>query len=142
MQFITTSESEDQKPDVVGATWTDILHEAAKYKVAKVEVSEYSRAKEISYQMIKWFKGILLPALEKDNGDSVMKWEARLKLNVLPDYFKPYVVEVGGMAVTILPSIANMPMKQACQLVEGSVEWLHDNGFTWVTLPDPELRKT
>jgi hypothetical protein len=126
---------------VLDGTWKDIYEKAGSFKHAKVEVSEWSKAKEISYQMIKWWKGVLLPALEKDTGDTQAKWECRLKLNVDPDYFKPYVVEVQGMAVTILPSIASMPMKRACQLIDGSVEWLQDNGFTWVTGPDPELRK-
>ncbi len=144
--YITTAESEDERPTVVNGSWTEILHEAAKHGTAVVTVEKYSRAKTISNQMTRWFKGVLLPALADDTGDSIAKWETMLKLNVDPDYFKPFVVEVNGMAVTILPSIKDMPMKRAIALVDGSVAHLHDktiygDKFLWVTLPDPKLRK-
>ena len=126
------------------------MAECAKHKMAKVEVSEYKEAEEISYQMIKWFKGILLPSLAEFTGDTVTYWEATLKMNVMPDYFKPetITVKVGNidMAFNVPRSIANMPMKRAIELVDGSVGWLHKEEhkglFLWVTLPDPELRTT
>lgn len=145
--YITTSEYEDELPQVVNGSWSDIQHEAAKYRTSVVTVEKYSRAKTISLQMIRWFKGVLLPALSEDTGDSIAKWETMLKLNVDPDYFKPFVVTVNGMAVTILPSIKDMPMIHACELVESSVAHLHDkkiygDRFLWVSLPDELKRKT
>lgn len=47
----------------------------------------------ITYQQIKWGKGILLPALS-ENGESVFTWELRLKLAILPDEFKPEIIVV------------------------------------------------
>lgn len=127
----------------------DLKKEASKYLAAKIEVSEYSEAEEISYQMIKWWKGVLLPAIAKFTGDTVLWWETTLKMNVMPEYFKPevVVVKIGTAKVpfNVPRSIANMPMKRAIELVDGSVEWLHSEEhkglFLWVTLPDPELRK-
>ena len=70
-----------------------------------------------------------------------------LKLNVDPEYFKPFPVTVHGMHLTILPSIKDMPMKKSIELIEGAVAHLHDkkiygDEFLWVCLPDPEKRKT
>ena len=140
MKFLT--QTLDQVPEVINGSWQDVIDASAEFKNGIVKVEKYERAKEISLQMIRWWKGVLLPALSKETGNSISWWETMIKLNVNPDYFKPFVVTVNGMAVTVLPSIANMPLKQALALVEGSVEWLHDNGFLWVTLPASELRTT
>ena len=106
----------------------------------KVDVESWTDTKEISYQQIKWWKGILLPALAKDSGESVSYWESKLKLEVLPEVFKPYVVTINGAAFNCIPSVSNLSAKQTNLLIEGSVQKLHEWGFTWVTLPDAALR--
>jgi hypothetical protein len=121
--------------------WPAVKSAAGQHQRSIITVEEYNRAKIISNQMIRWWKGVLLPALEADTGDHVSIWETRLKLNVDVDYFKPFPVTVQGMAVTIVPSVAGMPMKRAIKLVDGSVAYLHEQGFMWATLPDPTLRK-
>lgn len=139
-QFLT--QRDEGEVCVVNGSWPEIMAEAGQYEKSIVEVRKYERAKEISLQMIRWWKGVLLPALSKDTGDSLSHWETRLKLAVDPEYFKPFVVVVNGLAVTILPSIANMPMKKAIELVDGSVTYLHEQGFMWVQPPDITLRVT
>ncbi len=62
----------------------------------------------ITLQQIKWVKGILLPALSKDTGDSVAVWEARLKRNVMPDDFPPIVTQDGSNVYITLPSITTL----------------------------------
>ena len=89
----------------------------------------------------KWWKGILLPALAKDSGDSVGYWETKLKLAVLPDEFAPYYVPMGKQIFPIIPSITRLSKKKMNMLIEGSVDKCHEWGFLWVTLPDKELRK-
>ena len=89
----------------------------------------------------KWFKGILLPALAKDSGDSVGYWETKLKLAVLPDEFAPFYVPIGKQIFPVIPSITILSKKKMNILIEGSVDKCHDWGFVWVTLPDKELRK-
>lgn len=97
--------------------------------------------KYISYQQIKWWKGVLLPALAKDSGDSVEYWETLLKLTVMPDDFTPYYVPIKKQVFPVMPSINKLSVKKMNQLIEGSVAKCHELGLTWVTLPDSELRK-
>lgn len=98
--------------------------------------------KYISYQQIKWFKGVLLPALSKDSGDSVEYWETLLKTSVMPDEFTPFYVPIGKQVFPIIPSITKLSIKKMSLLIEGSVAKCHELGLTWVTLPNAELRKT
>jgi hypothetical protein len=96
----------------------------------------------ISYQQIKWWKGVLLPALSKDSGDSIDWWETTLKMAVMPDEFEPKAVIIKGVGYTMIPSITKLSVKKMNQLIEGSVAKLRDEmGKDWVTLPDSELRK-
>jgi len=97
--------------------------------------------KYISYQQIRWFKGVLLPALAKDSGDSVEYWETLLKTSVMPDEFAPFYVPMGKQVFPVIPSINKLSIKKMNQLIEGSVAKCHELGLTWVTLPDSELRK-
>jgi hypothetical protein len=94
----------------------------------------------ITHQQIKWWKGVLLPALSKNTGDSIECWETRLKLSVMPDEFKPETVLVGNTEYTRIPSITKLGIKKMNELIEGSVEKCWDWGLSWVTLPDSELR--
>jgi len=100
-----------------------------------------SEARQISLQQIRFWKGVLLPALAKDTGNSVAWWENKLKLEVMPDDFQPKTVNVDGYVFYYLPSVNVLSIKKTNQLIEGSVEYLRNNGFTWVQLPDSELRK-
>ena len=95
----------------------------------------------ITYQQIKWFKGVLLSALAKDTGDSVAYWETKLKLAVLPDDFQPFYVPIGKQVFPIIPSITILSKTKMNLLIEGSVAQCHEWGFLWVTLPDAEMRK-
>jgi len=100
----------------------------------------------ITLQQIRWIKGVLLPALSEDTGDSVAVWEARLKRNVMPDDFPPVVVQDGSNVYITLPSITTLGKRKMGQFIEGSVAHLRDEKiygekFLWVTLPDKELRK-
>ena len=95
----------------------------------------------ITDQQRAWFKGILLPALAKDSGDSVGYWETKLKLAVLPDEFAPFYVPIGKQIFPVIPSITILSKKKMNILIEGSVGKCHDWGFDWVTLPDKEKRK-
>lgn len=94
----------------------------------------------------RWWKGILLPALAKDTGDSIGYWETKLKLAVLPNDFVPFYVPIGKQVMPIIPSITILSKKKMKLLIEGSVDHLRDeriykDQFLWVTLPDSELRK-
>ncbi len=95
----------------------------------------------ISARQRAWWKGILLPALRKDTGESVSVWETRLKLAVMPDEFQPTAVVVCGKPYLHVPSIKDLSVKKMNQLIEGAVDYLRSIGFDWVTLPDSELRK-
>ena len=95
----------------------------------------------ITNQQIAWFKGILLPALAEDSGDSVGYWETKLKLAVLPDDFAPFYVPMGKQIFPVIPSITKLSKKKMNELIKGSVDKCHDWGFDWVTEPDKELRK-
>ena len=124
------------------ANWKAIYSECRKHteKGFIVEVREYDPDKELSNRQIRWWKGILLPALSKDNGFTESKWEAILKLAVMPDEFKPVTVQVGQNEYTFIPSITKLSTKKMSRLMVESVHDLHDWGFAWVTEPDPSLR--
>lgn len=130
---------------VVGSDWDGIQEEAASHYRSRVTVEDWSEARELSEQQLKWWKGVLLPSLAKHTGDSIAYWETKLKLAVLPDDFEPVTIRLHGKFYTYVPSIAGLSMKKMNILVEGSVDHLHDktiygDEFTWVTLPNPELR--
>ncbi len=126
-------------------TWQDILDEAASHHRSKIAVEDYSEAKEWSDQQRKWWKGVLLPALEMFTGDSQAYWEAVLKLAVMPDDFQFIKVTVDGTDFTYLPSITILGQKKMNHMVKGSVAHLRDeriygDKFHWVTEPRRELR--
>ncbi|MCK4625044.1 MAG: hypothetical protein KAV00_07025 [Phycisphaerae bacterium] len=89
----------------------------------------------------RWWKGVLLPALAKDTGESASIWEARLKLAVLPDDFAPEYVTVNDRPYASVPSITKLGKKKMTALIDGAIDQLHSWGFTWVVSPDAELRK-
>ena len=91
-------------------------------------------------QQRRWWKGVLLPALASDTGESVSIWEARLKLSVMPDEFAVVYITVQDKPYATIPSIATLGKRKMGELMEGSVAILREWGFEWVTLPDPELR--
>lgn len=112
-------------------------------------LAQFSADERITEQQRKWFKGVLLPALADDTGDSKASLESELKLAVMPDKFAPDHITVktidsdGNPAyldLSIVPSITILTKKQMGELIEGSVAHLRASGFDWVTLPDPELR--
>ena len=121
--------------------WPQIMKQAAMYRRAKITVERYSEAREISERQIRWWKGVLLPALAEDSGDSKAYWEAKLKLAVMPDEFKPEIVNLDTKQIAHIPSVSTLSGKKTNELIEGSVAQCHEWGFTWVTLPDSELRK-
>jgi hypothetical protein len=94
----------------------------------------------ISYQQIKWWKGVLLPALSKDSGDSISWWETTLKFAVMPDEFAPETIKIKGQEYCRIPSITKLSVKKMNQLIEGSVAYCHEIGLMWINLPDAELR--
>ncbi len=95
----------------------------------------------ITERQRRWWKGVLLPALAKDSGDSVEYWETKLKLSVLPDDFIPFYVPIGKQVFPIIPSITKLSLKKMNTLIEGSVQKCHEWGLIWVSLPDKDLRK-
>lgn len=95
----------------------------------------------ITQQQTAWWKAILLPALVKDNGDTLDVWENKLKVSVMPDEFATKTMTVNGHDYPYIPSITILTRQQMNTLIEGSVAKLHEWGFSWVTLPDAELRK-
>ena len=128
------------------ADWPAIHLAAAKNEVSVIEVKEYSEAAEISAQQRKWWKGVLLPELAKDTGDTVSVWETRLKLVVMPDEFAPETVTIAGKSYTFIPSITKLSMAKLNKLIEGSVshlrnERIYGDHFLWVDLPDKAKRK-
>lgn len=116
-------------------------------KMGQIMVTEImTEAKLLSVQQIRWWKGVLLPALSSQTGDTVLCWENRLKTAVMPDDFQPTTHVINGVNHATIPSISSLSMKKTNLLIEGTVEHLHDpkiygNQFTWVSLPDSELRK-
>ena len=117
-------------------------------KMGQILVTEImTEAKALSVRQIRWWKGVLLPGLSAQTGDTVLCWENRLKTAVMPDEFPPTVHVINGTNHTTIPSISSLSMKKTNLLIEGTVEHLHDpkiygDSFTWVTLPDSEKRKT
>lgn len=127
-------------------TWEDVQGEAAKHRRSKVTVESYSEDAEWSDHQRKWWKGILLPALAEDTGDSIAYWESVLKLAVMPDDFQFITIYVEAKEITYLPSITILGMTKMNQMVKGSVAHLRDDRiygkkFHWVTEPRRELRK-
>ncbi len=136
------------------ATWEKIQAEAATHRRSRVIVESYSEDAEWSDQQRKWWKGVLLPALAKDTGDSEAYWEAVLKLVVMPDEFQFITVVVDGTKFTYLPSITELGIGKMNLMIKGSVAHLRDETiygtklvdgkevpvFDWVTEPRKELR--
>ena len=136
----------DGQAAVEDGTWKDVTAEAATHRRSRVSVEDYSEAKEWSEQQCKWWKGVLLPALAEDTGDSIAYWENKLKLSVMPEDFQPITIIVDGSLFTYLPSITTLGIKKMNLMIEGSVAHLRDESiygdkFHWVTLPDKDLRK-
>jgi hypothetical protein len=105
-----------------------------------------TKAEYNTLQQVAWWKGILLPALSDDNGESKACWEIRLKLEVLPDDFQPVVTQVGTSVFANIPSITVLGKIKMTELIQGSVQHLredpkYDGKYQWVTLPDSALRK-
>ncbi len=102
--------------------------------------------KYLSARQIAWWKGIFLPALSKDNGESIACWENRLKFEVLPDDFRPVVTWFGREKFKQIPSVTTLSVTRMTLLMKGSVQHLREdpkygNHYQWVTLPDSALRK-
>ena len=100
-----------------------------------------SPAEFITEYQRKWWKGVLLPAMSRESGEGESVWENRLKIEVMPDEFKPETVVVDGHEFTSLPSITTLSKSKMSKLIEGSVAYLHEQGYYWVQLPNPELRR-
>lgn len=127
--------------DEAAADWPAIHKEAARYTRALISVISYSEKAELSYRQIKWFKGVLLPALWKDSGDTILWWENELKTKVMPEKFQPEVFRVDGEPHATLPSITILSMADMNLFIPGCVDHLRNKcHLEWVTLPDPELR--
>lgn len=97
-------------------------------------------------QQRAWWKGILLPALHAYTGNTVIYWENKLKLKVMPIEFKPRGYMYEGEAFAYIPSITILSMTKMNLLIVGSVDHLRDDliygdKFHWVTLPDVSLKK-
>lgn len=131
----------DNAAAVDNGTWDDIQAEAASHWRSRVTVESFSEEAEWSEQQRRWWKGVLLPVLAKDSGNSVAYWEKMLKRNVMPDDFPILTDIVDGEVIKSIPSVNTLSMKKMNTLIEGSVEQCHEWGFTWVTLPDSDLRK-
>jgi len=87
----------------------------------------------------KWFKGVLLKELSKDNGDSVRQWEIKLIAAIFPEDIK--YMAVNKQVFPVAPSVSTYGKKKMTELIEESVPMCHEWGFSWVTYPDEELRK-
>ena len=97
-------------------------------------------AKYLTEQQVRWWKGVVLPAMAKETGESKSVWENRLKLAVLPDDFKAEYIVVDNRPYATLPSITKLGKRKMNELIEGAVSQLHEWGFDWATLPNPDLR--
>jgi len=109
-------------------------------------VTIFSPDEYITEQQRKWWKGVLLPALAKDTGDSKEFWETKLKLAVLPNEFAPFYVPIGRQVFPVIPSITKLSKHKMMELIDGAVRHLrespeYDGQFQWVTEPDITLRK-
>ena len=101
----------------------------------------WTLAEFITNQQIRWFKGILLKHLANDSGYTVGYWERKILKAHAPELVEIDVDEYGNKD-TFVRSINNLSKKRMSELIEGAVELAHDEGFTWVTLPDATLRRT
>lgn len=131
---------------VEGHTWAEIQAEAASNRRSRITIESLTEDAEWSEQQRKWWKGVLLPALASDTGDSVLYWETKLKLAILPEDFKPVNVVIEGVGYDYTPSVKHLSMKKMNILIEGSVDHLRDEAiygdqFSWITLPAKELKK-
>jgi hypothetical protein len=137
MDFYTTQIEGEAAGD-----WEGIQAEAGKHHRALVHVEACSESRQLSLQQIRWIKGILLPALA-ENGESVLVWENRLKVSIMPEKFI-YACIVDGVAYNCIHSITILNIKETNQFMEQAVELLRNPpyDFKWVTLPDKLKRKT
>jgi len=129
-----------------GRTWRDMHAEASRYEMALITVESLSTLKEWSDYQRKWLKGVLLPALAADTGESVGYWEDLLKLRVMPDVFAWKPTRLRSGIHKHLQSIKILSMTQMNEFILGSVAHLRDetiygDKFQWVQLPNPNLRK-
>ena len=85
-----------------------------------------------------WWKGILLPALSKDNGETKRQWETRLIATIFPADVT-YTV-INKQVFPVVKSIKAYGKKKMNILIEESVAKCHELGKDWVTLPDSSLR--
>jgi len=111
----------------------------------RITVEDWSDLKAKTYQQIKWWKGVLLPKLAEDTGDSVEYWETLLKLAILPDDFHPVPVPWGKKVFLSIPSVGGLSCKKMNILIKGAVAELRDeqkygDHFLWVTEPDSTRR--
>ena len=90
-------------------------------------------------QQRKWWKGVLLKALSKDNGETVRQWETKLIMAIFPEDVK--YIAINNQVFPVAESITNYGKKKMNRLIEESVAQCHEWGFNWVTLPDSDLRK-
>lgn len=130
--------------------WAEIKQVASKIKNAVIAVMTEDEA--LSNRQIRWFKGVLLPALAKDTGYTESYWETRLKLSVMPEKFEPVPFDYQGVTYYRIPSITILSTKEMTQLMEGAVHHLREDNlpkkkkqyhglFDWVVMPDSSLRK-
>lgn len=139
MQFITNKF--DDQAAVQDGTWEDIQKFAAKFKRARITVESYSEAAELSLQQIRWFKGVLLPALSKDTGDTVLYWENYLKITVMPEEFGATTVKINGKLFGMLPSISKLSISKMNLFIPAVVEHLREVcGMKDIQLPDETKR--
>ncbi len=144
MLIVTTKHFEGQLVTQDG-TFADIHEEASKFKRAAIIVERADGLKCWTPQQRAWWKGILLPQLAENTGDSMGYWENELKLGVMPDEFHLMSSHIDGRNHRHVPSILILNRKQMREMIEGSVAYLRDEKrygtqFDWVTLPDEELR--
>ena len=143
--FTTKLFQETGEVAIVDATQAEIIAEAGKYDHAAITVENASGLERWTPQQRQWWKGILLPGLAKDTGDSVGYWETKLKLAVMPDEFHIVCSHIDGCDHRHIPSILILNRKEMREMIEGAVAHLRDetiygDKFQWVMLPDPELR--
>ena len=89
----------------------------------------------MTLQQRRWFKGVLLPALSRDNGETVRWWQKKLVTAIFPED-----IEHEPDGTVVYPSIRDYGKKKMNTLIEESVSKCHEWGFLWVTLPDSDLR--
>ena len=97
-------------------------------------------------QQRAWWKGVFLPAVADCTGDSEQYWEAKLKLEVLPDEFAPFYIPLGKQVSPVIPSITILSKNKMSKLIKGSIQHLREDPkygdtFQWVTEPDITKKK-